>query len=90
MASPVKRALYMGTFIHSKSLAEMEYLHDSIVAVDENGKIAAIKSGKTGKDALLAELGWIEEDVDIKACGKEQFFFPGFIGMIALSSNKYS
>lgn len=48
--------------------------------VDEAGKIIAIKPCASSHDELFAEVGWAPAEVEVKACGKEQFFFPGFIG----------
>lgn len=80
MAVSVKKAIYTGTFIHSKSLGEVEFLHETAILVDEAGKIVAVKPFAGSHDALLAEVGWVPGEVEVKACGKEQFFFPGFIG----------
>jgi guanine deaminase len=78
MAGPVKKTVYQGTFIHSKSLKELQILHDTAAFVDEKGKIVAIAGGAIDKQ--LSELGWSPEEVEVKSCEKEQFFFPGFIG----------
>lgn len=80
MAGPAKKTIYTGTFIHSKSLGEVEFLHETAVLVDEAGKIIAIKPCASSHDELFAEVGWAPAEVEVKACGKEQFFFPGFIG----------
>ena len=45
-----KPAVYLGTFIHSKSLTEIDVLHDAAIFVDEQGKIVAIE--KDIKDVL--------------------------------------
>jgi guanine deaminase len=84
MATPAaERSVYLGTFIHNKSLAELEILHDSAVFVDEHGKIVALEKEVKGDDVVqsrILELGWPLDTVIIRACEKEQFFFPGFIG----------
>ncbi|RDA95201.1 hypothetical protein CP533_1877 [Ophiocordyceps camponoti-saundersi (nom. inval.)] len=86
MASPWeldKFQLFLGTFVHSKTREELEFLHDAAVAVDTQGQIVGIKAGlgslTEAKEKLLESLGLKEEDVDVCACGQGQFFFPGFI-----------
>lgn len=79
-----KPAVYLGTFIHCKSLAEIEILHDAAVFVNEQGKIVAIEKDIKDVDAALlhaAKLDWDTQEVVARACGREQFFFPGFIGI---------
>ena len=80
-----KPAVYIGTFVHCKTLTEIEILHDAAVFIDEQGKIVAIEKDIEDVDAALSgasKLGWDTQDVIVRACGKEQFFFPGFIGMV--------
>ncbi|KAI9167202.1 putative guanine deaminase [Paramyrothecium foliicola] len=75
--------LLLGTFVHSAGPADLEFMHDAAVAVDQHGKIAAVEKGQgdagAAKDSLLERLGWRVEDVDVLACEPGQFFFPGFI-----------
>ncbi|RDA86795.1 hypothetical protein CP532_6380 [Ophiocordyceps camponoti-leonardi (nom. inval.)] len=86
MASPwelEKFQVFLGTFVHSKTREELEFLHDAAVAVDTQGQIVGIKTGfgsvKEAKEELLVSLGLQEGDVEVCACGEGQFFFPGFI-----------
>lgn len=76
--------LFWGTFVHSKTLAELEILHNTVVCVDATGKIVAVQADcqdlERIKADLLAKLGWDESDVTVQACKDGQFFFPGFIG----------
>lgn len=80
------KTVYLGTFVHSKSLKELEISHETAIFVDENGKIVAIKKSVANQDAarsFFPELGWSESEdgkIPIVMCGGEQFFFPGFIG----------
>jgi guanine deaminase len=77
------KSLFLGSFIHSKSLDELEYLHDSAVCVDENGVIVALEKGydlKEAEETLFPKLGWSTGDVTVKTAKPGQFFFPGFIG----------
>jgi guanine deaminase len=80
---PTGKSLLLGSFIHSKSLDELEYLHDSAVCVDEKGVIVAIEKGcdlKKAEVTLFPKLGWSARDVTVKTAKPGQFFFPGFIG----------
>lgn len=78
-----ERTVYYGTFIHSKSLSELEYL-EKAVGVDENGKIALIvNSGEQVPD------DW--KDAKEVRARTNQFFFPGFIGSpSSLKKNTFS
>jgi len=80
---PTGKLLFLGSFIHSKSLDELEYLHDAAVCVDGNGVIVAIEKGcdlKKAEETLFPKLGWSAGDVTVKIAKPGQFFFPGFIG----------
>ncbi|PFH61214.1 hypothetical protein XA68_17969 [Ophiocordyceps unilateralis] len=86
MASPWtldRFQVFLGTFVHSKTREELEYLHDAAVAVDKQGQIVGIKAGcgsvAAAKKQLLEGLGLKEDEVDVCSCGEGQFFFPGFI-----------
>lgn len=77
-----QNTVYLGTFIHSKELDELEYLHNTAVFVDGGGKIVAIEldcGQKKAEGTVLPRLGWSAQDVAIHACKEGQFFFPGFI-----------
>ncbi|POR33884.1 Putative guanine deaminase, partial [Tolypocladium paradoxum] len=80
---PSRKQLLLGTFVHSKTRKELEFLHGAAIAVDRQGKIAGIDASSghinAAKEKLLGRLGWRESEVDIHACRPGQFFFPGFI-----------
>jgi len=79
-----KRTLFLGTFIHSKSLNELEYLHDTAICVDKRGVIVGIEKGvdeKKAEEILFAKLGWKRDDVEVKVARDGEFYFPGFIGI---------
>jgi guanine deaminase len=88
MASQVRRQVFLGTFIHSRSRTELEYLHDSAVCVDEHGVIVKVERGECGgsggaiSSRLLESLGWSEGEADVVHCREGEFFFPGFIGTL--------
>ncbi|KAI0914669.1 guanine deaminase [Ustulina deusta] len=75
--------VFFGTFIHSKSLGELEYLHNTAVCVDTSGKIVAVEADcnlQKAVETLYDRLGWSPDDVVItEARDKREFFFPGFI-----------
>lgn len=82
--SPQRKLLLLGTFVHSKTQQHLEFLHNAGVAVDEQGKIAAIErdvaDASEDKTQLLEKLGWNEAEVDVTVAADGQFFFPGFVG----------
>jgi hypothetical protein len=86
MATKAGRSVFLGTFIHSKGLEKLEYLHDTAVCVDEKGNIVAIEPAcdqSKVEGLLLPNLGWTKSDVTLKVAKPGQFFFPGFIGKFA-------
>lgn len=75
--------LFLGLFVHSKVLKELEYLHNTAVCVDKEGKIVAVEKDcgeDKAKETVLPRLGWAEAEVEIVKAEEGQFFFPGFIG----------
>lgn len=82
--SPQRKLLLLGTFVHSKTQQDLDFLHKAAIAVDAHGKIAAIERDAHDlsevKARLLAKLGWDEAEVDVTEAAEGQFFFPGFVG----------
>lgn len=79
-----KNQVFIGTFIHSKKLDELEYLHDTAVCVDKSGKIAAVEPQcdiRKAEETLYRKLGWDAAEVNVTVGMDGEFFFPGFIGM---------
>ncbi|KAI5926678.1 hypothetical protein F4810DRAFT_653066 [Camillea tinctor] len=77
-----KNHLFLGTFIHSKRLDELQYLHDTAICVNTTGKIVAIEpecDQSKAEASLYPKLGWTTHDVIVTAAKEGQFFFPGFI-----------
>ncbi|KAL1837343.1 hypothetical protein VTJ49DRAFT_3971 [Mycothermus thermophilus] len=77
-----RKTLYLGTFVHSESLTELEFLYDGAVFVNESGTIVAIQGPceeAKVKEMMFPRLGWAEADVDIVRAKDGEFFFPGFI-----------
>jgi guanine deaminase len=88
MAATTKK-LFLGSFVHSKALDELEYLHNTAVCVDESGTIVAVEEEcdeAKAKETVLPRLGWGEADVEVVKAKDSQFFFPGFIGERSLDA----
>ncbi len=77
---PLKRTLYLGRFIHCVSLAELEICEDGVIGVDDNGRIGFVERGVEDHLQLAKNYGW--SDCETLRAGKDQFFFPGFVGMV--------
>lgn len=78
-----RKSIFLGSFVHSKSLDELELLHDTAVFVDEKGVIVAIEQKCDEQRALQVispKLGWSSGEVSVRVAAPGQFFFPGFIG----------
>lgn len=74
----VLKTVYVGPIIQSKSLAELDInLHGSI-GVDENGKILFVERDQVAR----SDEEWLE--AEFVHLGENEFFFPGFIGTIAI------
>lgn len=85
--STSQRTLFLGSFVHCKSLGELEFLHDSAVCVDEKGVIVALEKEcdqKKVEEAIFPKLGWAVGEVSVRTAQPGQFFFPGFIGLFSL------
>lgn len=82
--APTTNSLFIGNFIHSKSLDDLEYFHNTALFVDGKGVIVAIEpdcNQKKAEETIFPKLGWNEENVSIHVAKEHQFFFPGFIGL---------
>ncbi|KAI6369290.1 hypothetical protein MCOR25_004471 [Pyricularia grisea] len=77
-----KHKLFLGTFIHSTSLAELKYRHKAAICVSKEGTIVAIEDEcdwDRAEEVLFSRLGWSKDEVDVISTSEGQFFFPGFI-----------
>ncbi|KAM6515870.1 hypothetical protein FALCPG4_014076 [Fusarium falciforme] len=78
----LRKQVFAGTFISSKSPQELNYLHNALICVDGEGRIARVdkEPGSVSKlEKTLKTLGWAASEVDIHVAQPGQFFFPGFI-----------
>ena len=78
MAPLLEKTIYVGAFVHSKSLQELEICQKGAIGVDENGTIAFVERDVTDPEAPGKKGGW--ESAKIVKVGENGFFFPGFIG----------
>ncbi|KAL2165065.1 hypothetical protein VTH06DRAFT_361 [Thermothelomyces fergusii] len=80
--SGARNKVFLGSFVHSKVLGELEYLHNTAIFVNKSGIIVQIEKDcddSKAKETVLPQLEWEEADVEFVKAGDEQFFFPGFI-----------
>lgn len=79
-----KKQVFVGTFISSKNPKELNYNHDRLVCVDEEGKIVKVDTEGGSADQIeerLAKLlNWKLSEVDVHIAKPGEFFFPGFVG----------
>jgi guanine deaminase len=82
-SAPISKTIYVGPFVHSKSLTELEIEGDGAIWVDEQGIICFVERNlHGGVYRLVAEIAesadeWADAKiVSIRGTG---FFFPGFI-----------
>ncbi|NP_001018510.1 guanine deaminase [Danio rerio] len=68
--------VFRGTFVHSTPQTAVEILHNSVLGVDDEGKIAFID-----KDQNVTRLSklWGFETSDIKQLGQYEFLMPGMV-----------
>lgn len=85
----MRKQVFFGTFISSKSPQQLEYLYETAIFVDDKGRIAKIDKGcKTVQDAkgVLSNLSWRFDEVDFHLPKPGQFYFPGFVGTLLTPS----
>lgn len=66
------RTIYRGTFVHCRSLTDVEVIENGAIGVDEHGKIAFVDTTTTN-----VREGW--QGVQEVQSRNNSFFFPGFI-----------
>merc|ERR1711939_827661 len=70
------KTIYAGTFIHCRSLTELEICPNGVIGVDESGKIAFVCQN-VNEDPAPSEDGW--KDAKVVQTPENGFLFPGFI-----------
>jgi guanine deaminase len=76
-SAPISKTIYLGAFVHSASLAELEVCAKGAVGVDDEGVIAFVERNVEIGEVKKKHEGWEEAKV-VEV--KDGFFFPGFIG----------
>lgn len=82
MAQSLQKTLYIGPFIHSDSLTELDICPNGMIGVDESGKIAFVVRSVKGQRVPFAEEGW--EQAKVVRIEGPGWFFPGFVGTFAV------
>ncbi|GAA5843150.1 hypothetical protein JCM11251_003945 [Rhodosporidiobolus azoricus] len=79
--SPLPRRVFHGTLIHSRSLTEIEYIQNALIAVDEAGTIAFVEREVPADQVAgrLKDLCWNGAEVEVVRMQKGEFLIPGFV-----------
>ncbi|KAH7077883.1 hypothetical protein BKA63DRAFT_273995 [Paraphoma chrysanthemicola] len=77
-SASIQKTIYLGPFVHSQSLTELEISEQGAIGVDEKGVIAFVeKSNPDVEDIKSKDPTW--KDAKIVKITGNGFFFPGFI-----------
>jgi guanine deaminase len=75
---PIEKTIFLGTFVHSKSLTELEICEKGAIGVDENGVMQFIEKDATSVDEVKSKHpSW--STALTSQLPANAFFFPGFI-----------
>ncbi len=77
---PPRYSIFIGTFVHSKKLDEIEIIHNRAVVVNPEGRITYAGPQKEPVNGYPGVLS--DADVAVYRSKEGQFFFPGFIGQL--------
>lgn len=77
-SAPISKAIYLGAFVHSTSLTQLEICPQAAIGVDETGVIAFVEKNISNIDEIKSQKPeWTSAQIiKIPDTG---FFFPGFI-----------
>jgi|SRR5690242_12447604 len=75
-STTIQRTIYLGTFVHSKSLTELDICENGAIGVDESGTIAFVEK-ELDLEFVQRKHSW-QDAVSVRLSGNS-FFFPGFI-----------
>lgn len=72
---------FHGTVIHSRSLTELEILHDCFLLVDKSGKIQALQADVKSDqiNSMVTSNGYAPDIFPVKYLRRGEFLCPGFI-----------
>lgn len=74
------KTVYIGSYVHSLSLTELEQVEHAIIAVGEGGTIEWIEHAAAEQvQNILARHGLGIEDVELVELGPDDFLCPGLI-----------
>lgn len=77
--APLKNTIYLGPFVHSKTLKELEICENGAIGVDETGVIRFVERGVESVEEVVKKFeSW--NDAKVVRVKGEGFFFPGFVG----------
>ncbi|KAF2398371.1 guanine deaminase [Trichodelitschia bisporula] len=74
---PLERTIYVGSFVHCKTLQELDICDEGAIGVDETGTIAFVERGVKDVAKVQERHGW--GVCKVVRIGSTSFFFPGFI-----------
>jgi guanine deaminase len=77
-SKPISKTIYLGAFVHSTSLTQLEICPKAAIGVDETGTIAFIEKDVSDLQALKSQHPDFQSASTITLSGSG-FFFPGFI-----------
>jgi guanine deaminase len=82
MAPPLNCSVYIGTFLHSTSLQNVDILEKKAIGVDEHGIIVFIEEADSSLGSRIKSSHQWQDWTTITAPEDSvNFWFPGFIGM---------
>jgi cytosine/adenosine deaminase-related metal-dependent hydrolase len=74
------KTIYVGSYVHSLSLTELQDVEHAVLAVGEQGTIEWIEHAPAEElQNILTKHGLGVEDVDVIELGSEEFLCPGMI-----------
>lgn len=79
-SASISKTIYVGPFVHSNTLTELDICEKGAIGVDENGLISFVERdiSETGVEELRSQkAGW--ENAQVVQIEGNGFFFPGFI-----------
>ncbi|KAF8453665.1 hypothetical protein BGX38DRAFT_1090368 [Terfezia claveryi] len=73
-----RKTIYYGTFIHSRTITNLDIINQGAIGVDDSGKIAFVERDVESPEKLFSKFPeWV--GVRVLQTPKDGFFFPGFI-----------
>jgi hypothetical protein len=74
------KTVYLGSYVHSVSLDQLEHVEHAIICVGETGVIEWIEhAGAEDLPAVSVRRGLVLDDIEVLELGPDEFLSPGFI-----------